>query len=822
MIHGPSRLASGYCLRSCCDRIAAIFLTSFAFLILAQSSSAQPNVVLFFVDDMGWTDWQESAVQPLGSPVYETPNLLALAGSGVTFSNAYSSAPVCSPTRASLMTGKNSARTRITDWIGAGNSSGTRVRSPTDWTKNLAANEVTLAEAMKSGGYNTAFFGKWHLGQSGNPGTTPLAHGFDSNIGGAAAGNPGFAGGFFAGADGAWSGMPGLDTAGTYPSTKYLSDALAEKAADYITNSQQGADPDPFFMTMSHYLVHTPLQAPSDLVAKYTNKINALQTQGSDLKGHNNATYAAMVEKMDQSLGTLMQRLDDPNNDGNTSDSVRHETIIVFASDHGGLDTSANAPTDNAPLREGKGSLYEGGTRVPFIVSWNGNSKLNQGTMSASRTSSHDIYPTLLDLTGVPGDTTQNANMDGVSIRRALEGQAFDRGYQYWHYPHVSPQDAGSSEVNGGSFVSSVIKDDWKLVYFYDSPRYELYNLADDLSESQSVLLANPEIANSLSEALGNYLSGIDAQMPISIATGMPVDKPPTLAIDAAAPIFHDTFGQNHNFKTQGVVGTRWDGLMNASSSVGIASQSTTGTLDISSDALFVANNFSAPFLYKKVAGDFEAVMEIESMDSLNYHVAAIVAADPAAIAQDFLWVGQQNRNGDFNDFGQSRNIEDGVRLNEQTISGDFRFFRLVREGGLFVGSVSHDGALWQDYASYTRPDLPEEILVGITQGTFSSNTATLSIADFSIDLASPGDFNLDGVVDSADLEAWRLSYGTLDSPSQSEGDADLDRDIDGADFLEWQRGASSTPPSTTSAVPEPTGAQSLLMFFCFGICLRY
>lgn len=535
-------------------------------LLSISQSAAKPNVVLFFVDDMGWTDWQASEAQPHGSPLYETPNMLALANSGVTLANAYASAPVCSPTRASLMTGKNPAKTRVTEWIGAGNSTGKNIRSPINWTKNLPMTEITLAEAMQSGGYDTAFFGKWHLGQHGNADTTPLTHGYNSNIGGTFAGNPGFAGGFFAGTDGAWIGMPGLDAPQLYPSHQYLSDALAEKAAEYITQSQQREKVKPFFLTMSHYLVHTPLQAPEKLVSKYNKKIVELRGQGIDLKGHDDATYAAMVEKMDQALGMLMQRLDDPNYDGSNDGSIRDNTIIIFTSDHGGLDTSADAPTDNAPLREGKGSLYEGGTRVPFLVSWPGNDKIAPGSTSVAQTVTHDIYPTLLDMTGVAGDEIQNTAMDGVSVRAALEGETFDRGPIYWHYPHISPQDYGSEEMNGGSFVSSIIEGDWKLIYFYDEPHYELYNLATDLSETRNVLHANPDIANSLSQALRNYLIESNAQLPVSIGTEKSVDMPPVLASEQL-PRQPDKYRSNQDLRDWAALNTHFNGVSAAATS---------------------------------------------------------------------------------------------------------------------------------------------------------------------------------------------------------------------------------------------------------------
>lgn len=509
-----------------------LFLATTALgLICLQDTIAQdnPNIVLFLVDDMGWTDWQQDAsLNPEGSVVYETPNMLQLAQSGKVFDNAYAASPVCSPTRAAIMTGKTPARTRISDFISGTNNSTANLQQPA-WTKNLPSSEITLAESLSAAGYTTGFFGKWHLGQGGNNAADPLLNGFDVNVGGTASGNPGGAGGFFAGSDGRWAGLPGLDTFGTYPSDKYLSDALSEQAQTFITNESG----EPFFLMMSHYLVHTPIQAPSNLITKYTNKINSLQGQGVDLKDHDNPTYAAMVEKMDQSLGNLLTRLDDPNGDGNTADSVRDNTLIVFASDNGGLWSSEGSPTRNLPLREGKGSMYEGGIRTPFLMSWTGNASVQQGVVTDARTSAHDIYATALDAAGVLGDgstpQTTGAELDGVSVLPALEGQAFDRGLQHWHYPHISPQDRNSGLISGGTFVSAVRKDEWKLVFFYDDRHYELYNLESDLGETTDVLSANREVAFELSAAMSNYLVDVNAQMPISQSTNQPVDVPPIL-----------------------------------------------------------------------------------------------------------------------------------------------------------------------------------------------------------------------------------------------------------------------------------------------------
>jgi arylsulfatase A-like enzyme len=245
---------------------------------------------------------------------------------------------------------------------------------------------------------------------------------------------------------------------------------------------------------------------------------------------------------MDQSVGAVLDRLEDPNGDGNTSDSVRDNTLIVFTSDNGGLYGAEGSPTRNLPLRDGKGSMYEGGIRVPYLVSWTGNAAMRQGAVSSARTSAEDIYPTVLDAAGVLGSSSvpQNTVIDGVSIFDGLEGAAFDRGFQYWHYPHVSPQDNGSTEISGGTFVSAVRKDAWKLIFFYDDRHYELYNLATDLAESTNVLAQNPTVALELSGALNSYLVQAGAQMPISNATGQPV-APPTVLVNLVPGDFNNS-----------------------------------------------------------------------------------------------------------------------------------------------------------------------------------------------------------------------------------------------------------------------------------------
>lgn len=513
-------------------------ISSVSFLAVAAiggvaDASGRPNVVMFFADDLGWTDWQyDAALNPTGSVVYETPNMLRLAQSGVVFNQAYSASPVCSATRSSLLTGKTTARTNFTYLAGGGspNSSPT-LRAPVS-SGATPGGEITIAEALNSpaGGYDTGFIGKWHAGAG------PTSHGFDYNIAGGGAGCPcsPISDGFFAGADGGWSGMPGIQSG--YPADAYLTDVLSDFAEDYI--EQQAGGSNPFFLQMSTYQVHVPLDAPQAVTNKYAAKIADLTNQGVDLKGHNNPVYAAMIEKMDESLGRILDRLEDPNGDGDTADSIRDNTIVMLAADNGGLTVSElgdPAPTLIGPLREGKGSLYEGGIRTPMITSWPGNASIAQGTTSDARVSSHDFYPTLLELTGLESNPAvpRNAVIDGVSFAGALEGGPHERGYQYWHLPHRTNQDQRGQEqgitFEGGSYVSAIRDDTHKMVFQYETRQHELYDLSNDIGETTDLLASDPAKAFELSLAMHSYLSRVGASTPILKATGLAVDLPPVL-----------------------------------------------------------------------------------------------------------------------------------------------------------------------------------------------------------------------------------------------------------------------------------------------------
>ena len=470
-----------------------------------------PNVILFMVDDFGWTDWQyDEELNPTGSTLYETPNMLRLARRGTNFTDAYSANAVCSPSRAAVMTGKDPARMRITDWIPGGNWQHPTLEDPSDWDVTLNDDEVTLPEALRENGYDTAFIGKWHLGTHNSEAADPLQNGFDLNIGGGHRGNPG---NFFAGDDRSFN-LPGMGT--DYEPSDYLPDILSGAAIRYLQERDASEDSDPFFLYMSHYAVHTPIQAPATTVRHYQLKLDA----GGDFGEHDNATYAAMVHHVDLALGVLMDELE--------AQGELDNTVIILASDNGGLWAAQGDPTSNAPLRAGKGSWHEGGIRTPLLVAWPGNDAFEQGALSDDVVIGHDIYTTVLELTGTDGSPAHNADTDGVSFVAALQGGDHNRGTTFWHYPHIADQDHHSQQVTGGTYLTVARQGDWKLMYFYADQSWELYNLSKDLGETTNVAGEHPGIVATLGQEIIEYLIEINAQLPIDQATGEPV-APPTI-----------------------------------------------------------------------------------------------------------------------------------------------------------------------------------------------------------------------------------------------------------------------------------------------------
>jgi arylsulfatase A len=428
---------------------------------LSAGDVAKPNVIVVLVDDLGWTD-----VACFGSRYHRTPHLDRLARDGMRFTSGYAACTVCSPTRAALLTGQYPARLHLTDWIAGHDRPFARLKIP-DWTKQLELSTVTIAERLKTAGYATACIGKWHLG---NETHFPEKHGFDRNIGGYHRGQPP--------SYHAPYGIPTLQPEG--PAGEFLTDREAREAVTFITANKDR----PFFLYLPHYAVHTPIQAKAEVVAKY----QAIDSSGMT---HTKPDYAALMESVDDAMGTIRAKLEEL--------QIAGRTVIIFTGDNGGL----IGPTSNKPLRVGKGSAYEGGVRVPWIVHWPGVTKA--GSESITPVMTIDIHPTVLAMTGLGGNPAQP--IDGVSLADHLRGgPAPDRDAIFWHYPHYHP--------GGATPYSAVRMGDWKLIHFYEDGRDELYDLANDLGETTDRAATEAARVKVMRTRLDQWLAAVGAQFP--------------------------------------------------------------------------------------------------------------------------------------------------------------------------------------------------------------------------------------------------------------------------------------------------------------------
>lgn len=450
----------------------------------------KPNFIFILIDDLGWRD-----LGCYGSSFYETPNIDRLASQSVRFTDAYASCPVCSPTRASILTGKYPATVGITEFIG-GNNTGKLSKVP--YKHSLPLDEKTLATTLRDAGYQTWHVGKWHLGGKGS---YPEDHGFDVNIGGSEWGMP--SGGYFSPYH-----NPKIKDG---PRGENLTDRLCDEAMGLIKNRRDS----PFFLNLWFYAVHIPIQGKRDLVGHYKDKIlemglDKVETlvegekfsflEKKDKKVvrrivQSDPGYAAMIQTLDENIGKLLDFLEE--------EGLSDDTVVIFTSDNGGLSTAESSPTSNRPLAEGKGWMYEGGTRVPLMVRWP--SLVKKGTLSSIPVTSTDFYPTLLEMAGLPALPKQHC--DGISILPLLEGKEMNRDAIYWHYPHYSNQ--------GGTPGSSVRAGDYKLIEFFEEDDLELYNLKDDLAELKNISLEKPEITKKLHQLLKNWRAQVEAKIPV-------------------------------------------------------------------------------------------------------------------------------------------------------------------------------------------------------------------------------------------------------------------------------------------------------------------
>jgi arylsulfatase A-like enzyme len=448
----------------------------------------RPNIVFILIDDMGWRD-----LSCYGSSFYETPNIDALAARGTRFTQAYAAAPVCSPTRASLMSGKYPARVGITQYIG-GHAVGKLADVP--YFHGLPENEYSLARALREGGYQTWHVGKWHLGDRR---VWPDRHGFDVNVGGCEAGSPT-----------TYFSPYAIPTLPDGPEGEYLTDRLTDEAIRLVESAGEA----PFFLNFWHYTVHTPIQAPAPLVEKYRRKAAELGldteaiVEGEELPAwhlagrhvrrrilQSDPTYAAMIENLDTNVGRLVETL---RRTGRLDD-----TLIIFTSDNGGLATAEGSPTCNAPLAEGKGWMEDGGVRVPFILCWPGQVPAAESDLIFT---TPDVYPTLLTAAGLPPRPEQH--VDGIDLWPQWQGAAPAPGSRpiYWHYPHYSNQ--------GGTPGASVREGDYKLIRWFEDGRQALFNLAADIEERHDLAAGQPERVAHLAALLDAWSEDVVALIP--------------------------------------------------------------------------------------------------------------------------------------------------------------------------------------------------------------------------------------------------------------------------------------------------------------------
>ena len=456
----------------------------------AEAAEQRRNILFILVDDLGYMDI--GANNP--DTFYETPNIDRLAATGMRFTNGYAANPVCSPTRYSIMTGKYPSRVDATNYF-----SGARAGrfKPAPLHDRMPLEEVTIAEALKAAGYATYFAGKWHLGPTEQ--FWPEHQGFDVNQGGHRHGGP-------------WGGKkyfspyanPRLKDG---PPGEHLPDRLSTETIKFI-EANAGR---PFLAYLAFYSVHTPLMAPQQLVQKYRDKVPRLGLEGKPEFGdeeqvlpgakgprrvrtlQKHAVYAAMVESMDRAVGKVLDKLD--------ALGIADQTAVFLMSDNGGLSTSEGSPTSNLPLRGGKGWLYEGGIREPFIIRC-------PGVAAAASTCDHpvistDFYPTILDIAGLDARPEQHA--DGVSLMPLLrQSGALDRDTLYWHYPHYS---------NQGGFPGGAIRvGDYKLIERFEDGRVHLFNLQDDIGERQDLATTMPEKVAQMRSELHAWYATVDAK----------------------------------------------------------------------------------------------------------------------------------------------------------------------------------------------------------------------------------------------------------------------------------------------------------------------
>jgi arylsulfatase A-like enzyme len=469
-------------------KLILVLLTLFHLSLLASP----PNVVFILVDDLGARDLTNE-----GSTFYETPNIDRIAKEGMKFTRGYATCQVCSPSRASILTGKYPTNHGITQYIGGPSGVAHRNKGrhdshlPPEYERNLRASEITLAEAMRDAGYKTFFAGKWHLGSKGS---WPTDHGFEINKGGFDAGGP--RGGFFSPYK-----NPNLEDG---PRGESLTIRLGQETANFIESQKDSKQP--FLAYLSYYTVHAPIQTTEALYKKYRDKAKNMGLNKAEERYlfdrrlnvrqiQDNPIYAGMMEQLDQSVGLVLAKLDEL--------GIADNTIVCFTSDNGGVSSGDAYATSNLPLRGGKGRQWEGGIREPYYIKAPGVAKA--GSTTDVLASGIDWYPTLLDLCGIAIPKKQK--VDGISLVSTLRQKPSPARPLFWHYPHYGNQ--------GGEPCSIIMEGDWKLIHYLETGHDELYDLGKDIGEQNDLLNTHPKLAKEMRTRLDQWLKQTNAKFPI-------------------------------------------------------------------------------------------------------------------------------------------------------------------------------------------------------------------------------------------------------------------------------------------------------------------
>lgn len=443
-----------------------------------QFSERPPNILMIMIDDLGWTD-----LRIQGNPLLETPVIDKLAADGMRFTDNYAASPVCSPTRAAVITGQSPARLAITNHITGDQDQfqpeNAKIRAA-EMYNHLALESITLAERLKEAGYVTSFFGKWHLSgtkeemATTEPARRPEYQGFDVNVGGVSYGGPPS---YFDP-----YGNPAIENR---KEGEYLTYRLADEAISFIDEHRE----EPFFISFWPYTVHWPMEAPKQLVDKYADR-PGFKDNGDGLES--STRYAAMIEAMDGAVGRILAKLDDLN--------LAEQTLVIFTSDNGAY----GGVTDLSPLRAAKGHLYEGGIRVPLIVRWPG--QVEAGAISSEPVISMDFFPTILEIAGL--DPAPNVPLDGESLLPLLrQSGSLERDAIYFHYPNYAFH--GENRLGG-----AIREGNYKLIEFYDDGAVELYDVVTDIGEEHDLSEEMPDRASSMKAKLDRWLESSGAKMP--------------------------------------------------------------------------------------------------------------------------------------------------------------------------------------------------------------------------------------------------------------------------------------------------------------------